>query len=160
MSISRFQIRPIASRRLRAALLLVLALGLLGISQTRFTLAEGLVAVLALCAIAADGWRRTRVPDCTLMFENRPLGCRLIDSSGVEVALNGVRSSVYPWLIVLKFEVADGAEESARATTLATQRWLRRPIVLLPDSLALPSKDSWRHVLVWSQQLRRSLANR
>ena len=116
--------------------------------------------MLVLCAIAADGWRRTCVPDCTLMFENRPLGCRLIDSSGVGVALNGVRSSVYPWLIVLKFEVADGAEESARATTLATQRWLRRPIVLLPDSLALPSKDSWRHVLVWSQQLRRSLANR
>lgn len=159
MTVSRFEIRPIASRRLRAALLLVFLLGLLGLSQTRLNGLELLVAFLVLSAIFADGLRRTQVPACTLVFENRPLVCRLSDSGGGETLLRATRASVYPWLIILKFEAVQGEAQIGHETGVA-QRWLKYPIVLLPDSLAHQSaKDGWRHLLVWSQQLRSTLAN-
>ncbi len=157
MTAHRLEIRPIASRRLRAALLFVFLLGLAGLAQTRLSNVELFVALLTLTAIFIDGLRRTRVPCCTLIFEPRPLACRLIDTTGVEIALRGTRSSVYPWLIVLRLEPAQAGTESAADGAIA--RWLKYPVVLLPDSLATPSKDSWRHLLVWSQQLRRTLAN-
>lgn len=157
MTDHRLAIRPIASRRLRAALLLVFLLGLAGLSQTRLSTVELIVALLALTAIFVDGLRRTCVPACTLIFEPRPLGCRVVDAAGVELTLRGTRASVYPWLIVLKFEPDPTVAEPAAPVALA--RWLKYSVVLLPDSLAASSKDSWRQLLVWSQQLRRTLAN-
>ena len=154
MTVQRLEIRPIASRRLRAAELLVFLLGLAGLAQTRLSTVELLVALLTLSVIFIDGLRRTRVPPCTLIFDYAPLGCRLIDATGVEIPLRGTRASAYPWLVVLKFEPDQGGAESAAG------RWLKYPVVLLPDSLAVPSPTAWRHLLVWSQQLRRTLANR
>lgn len=162
MTISRFEIRPVASRRLRAALLLVFLLALVGISQTRLRGVELVVALLVLTAIFADGLRRTRVPACTLIFEDRPRVCRLIDDTGAETCLRGTRASVYPWLIVLRLTAEErNAPETDRpsAEMLPAERWLRYPVVFLPDSLGTSSKERWRHLLVWSQQLRRTLAN-
>jgi hypothetical protein len=146
----RFEFRPIASRRLRAALLLVYALGLLALWQTRFTGVELAVAVASLSVIMADAWRRTRVPELTLVFFYQPLSCTAITPAGESIALSGTRASVYPWLIVLQFESSDGA----------LPRGLRKFVVLLPDSLDGVSTDTWRRLLVWSQLLRRRLANR
>ena len=144
---------------------MVFLLALFGVSQTRLTGIELAIVLLALTAIFADGLRRTRVPACTLIFENRPRGCCLIDHTGTETRLRGMRASVYPWLIVLRLEAEQGsgnAQEKNRigdAKTLSAERWLRYPVVFLPDSLNTPSKDDWRYLLVWSQQLRRTLAN-
>lgn len=165
MTISRFEIRPVASRRLRATLLLVFLLALFGVGQTRLTGVELAVALLALTVIFADGLRRTRVPACTLVFEDRPRVCRLIDDTGAETRMRGIRASVYPWLIVLRLEVEQGSgnpqekNRTGAAQNLPAERWLRYPVVFLPDSLNTPSKDGWRYLLVWSQQLRRTLAN-
>ena len=153
MTVQRLEIRPIASRRLRAALLLVFLLGLAGLAQTRLSTVELFVALLTLTVIFIDGLRCTRVPPCTLIFDYAPLGCRLIDVTGVEIPLHGTRASAYPWLVVLKFEPDQAYVESAAG------RWLKYPVVLLADSLAEPSPTAWRHLLVWSQQLRRTLAN-
>ena len=145
---------------------MVFLLALVGISQTRLRGVELVVALLVLTAIFVDGLRRTRVPACTLIFEDRPRVCRLIDDTGAEICLRGTRASVYPWLIVLRLAAAQGsAKELAQlgaqlsTETLPAERWLRYPIVFLPDSLERPSKERWRHLLVWSQQLRRTLAN-
>lgn len=141
---------------------MVFLLALIGISQTRLGGVELVVALLVLTAVFADGLRRTRVPACTLIFEDRPRVCRLIDDTGAETCLRGTRASVYPWLIVLRLAVAQGnTKEMAQlgTETLPAERWLRYPIVFLPDSLERPSKERWRHLLVWSQQLRRTLAN-
>ncbi len=149
----RFELRPIASRRLRAALLLVLLLSLVGISQTRLSATELIVAVLALAAIFADGWRRTRIPACTLMFSYRPLGCSVQDPTQAETALRCTHASVYPWLIVLQFE-----QDPQVANVVPV--WLNRPVVLLPDSLGDTRKAEWRRLLVWARLMRRQLANR
>ena len=132
---------------------MVFLLGLAGIAQTRLSTVELFVALLALTVIFIDGLRRTRVPPCTLVFDYAPLGCRLIDAAGGDIPLRGTRASAYPWLVVLKFEPDQGGAESTAG------RWLKYPVVLLPDSLAAPSSTAWRHLLVWSQQLRRTLAN-
>ena len=149
----RFELRPIASRRLRAALLLVLLLGFVGISQTRLSGAELIVAVLALMAIFADGWRRSRMPGCPIVFSYRPLACSVQDPSQGEVGLRCTHASVYPGLIVLQFE-----RDSDSAGRL--QSWLHRAVVLLPDSLGLMRGTEWRRLLVWARLTRRQLANR
>ena len=132
---------------------MVFLLGLAGLAQTRLSTVELFVALLTLTVIFIDGLRCTRVPPCTLIFDYAPLGCRLIDVTGVEIPLHGTRASAYPWLVVLKFEPDQAYVESAAG------RWLKYPVVLLADSLAEPSPTAWRHLLVWSQQLRRTLAN-
>lgn len=153
MNLRRFELRPIASRRLRAALLLVFALGLIGISQTSLSGVEFVVAILALGAIFADGWRRTRIPQCGLLFSYRPLACALLDAAGVETTLRCTHASVYPWLIVLQFE-----RDPKTAGYLPA--WLNRAVVLLPDSLGDRSQDEWRRLLVWARLVRRQLAQR
>lgn len=153
MNSRRFEIRPIASRRLRAALLLVFVLGLVGLSQSRLNGIELAVALLALCVIFADGWRRTRMHACALLFDDRPLGCRLIDSDGREIALSCKRASVYPWLIVLHFEAAALGQAQWPI-------WLNRAVVLLPDSLADASQQDWRRLLIWARLNRRQLTSR
>ena len=146
----RFELRPIASRRLRAALLLVYALGLVALWLTRLTGAELIVAVASLSAIMVDAWRRTMLPDVVLGFSVQPLTCMAAKSDGEAVALVATRASVYPWLIVLQFEPSVGMR------TLG----IRRTLVLLPDSLPGASAEHWRQLLVWSRLLRRRLANR
>jgi hypothetical protein len=152
MTSRRFELRPIASRRLRAALLLLLLLSLLGISQTRLSFAELVVAILALAAIFADAWRRTRMPACTLIFNDRPLGCHVIDAQGQEMILNCKHASVYPWLIVLQFDAGTPSQERRPLG-------LRRTLALLPDSMANPSQRRWRRLLIWARQLRRQLSS-
>ena len=152
MSLRRFELRPIASRRLRAALLLVFALGLIGISQTRLGGAELGVALLALGAIFADGWRRTRMPRSGLLFSYRPLGCALQDTDA-ETPMRCTHASVYPWLIVLQFD-----RDPKTAGRLPA--WLNRAVVLLPDSLGGNARDEWRRLLVWARLTRRQLAQR
>jgi len=149
----RFELRPSASRRLRAALLLVLLLGFIGISQTRLSGAELIVAILALIVIFVDGWRRTCLPDCKLIYTYRPLGCAVQDATGGELALRCTHVSVYPWLIVLQFE-----RDPVAASRLPA--WLNRAVVLLPDSLCEPSPEGWRRLLIWARLARRQLANR
>ncbi len=156
MNPRRFELRPIASRRLRAALLLVLLLSLLGISQTRLSDAELVVALLALAAIFADGWRRTRMPACQLMLSYRPLGgsVLLAQAAGpAEMPLRCRHASVYPWLIVLQFERDPQAPGPWPA-------WLNRAMVLLPDSLGDASSTEWRRLLIWARLTRRQLAHR
>lgn len=155
MSINQHQltIRPVASRRLREALLLVFVLGLVGLSQSRLNGVELAVALLALCVIFADGWRRTRMPKCAMLFDDRPLGCRLINSDGQEIALSCKRASVYPWLIVLHFDAAASGQAQLPV-------WLNRALVLLPDSLADASQQGWRRLLIWARLNRRQLASR
>ena len=153
MNSRRFDIRPIASRRLRAALLLVFVLGLVGLSQSRLNGVELAVALLALCVIFADGWRRTRMHACALLFDDRPLECRLIGSDGQEIALSCKRASVYPWLIVLHFEAAALGQAQWPI-------WLNRAVVLLPDSLADASQQDWRRLLIWARLNRRQLTSR
>lgn len=148
---SRFEIRPVASRRLRAALLLVLLLGWVAISQTRLSTGEMLVAHLALITFFVDGWRRTRMPACRLIFKEQPLGCALLDAMHNERLLRCKRASVYPWLIVLQFEQDPQAADPLPA-------WLNRAVVLLPDSLDDAQGTEWRRLLVWSHLMRRQLA--
>lgn len=152
MIVRRFEIRPIASRRLRAALLLVFVLALLGVFQTSLAAVERAVALMALGVIFADGWRRTRLPPCTLIFDYQPLGCRVVDASGSEIALRCRRASVYPWLIVLHF-LTDGSD-SGRAPG-----GLNRAVVLLPDSLADATSQDWRRLLIWARLARRQLGS-
>ncbi len=149
----RFEIRPIASRRLRAALLLVCVLGLVGLLQSRLNGAELVVALLAIGVIFADAWRRTRMPVCTLIFDDRPLGCRVIDAQGQETILDCKRASVYSWLIVLQFDVGTPGQERLPVG-------VRRTLVLLPDSLANTSQQHWRRLLIWARQIRRQLTSR
>ena len=154
MNRRRFELRPIASRRLRAALLLVLLLSLLGISQTRLSGAELVVAILALAAIFTHGWRRTRIPSCQLIFSYRPLGCSVLpDQTPAELVLRCTHASVYPWLIVLQFE-----RDSQAPGRLPS--WLNHTVVLLPDSLGDGQYLEWRRLLIWARLTRRQLANR
>ena len=153
MNLRRFELRPIASRRLRAALLLVLLLSLVGISQTRLSGVQLVVAILALAMIFADGWRRTRIPHCALNFCYRPLGCSLLDQALGDMALRCRRVSVYPWLIVLQLERDPQAPGHLPS-------WLHRAVVLLPDSLSNCQDSEWRRLLIWARLTRRQLANR
>ena len=147
MNDHRFEVRPIASRRLRAALLLVALLAALGITQTALSAAETVVAWLAWLVILVDGWRRTRMPPCPLQFTVRPLACMTMDNLGESRPLVCRRVSVYPWIVVLDFSREGGALNGWPASTL----------VLLRDSVS--SDESWRHLLVWSGLMRRQLAN-
>ena len=149
MSLRRFEIRPIASRRLRAALLLVYVLGWVSLWQTRFTGVELFVAIAALSTIFADGWRRSTMPDVRLVFGFKPLSCYALDPSHSEIELTCTRASAYPWLVVVQF------------ATPANSTWrLHRTLVLLPDSLSETKTDDWRRLLIWTRLTRRRLASR
>lgn len=150
MNLRRFELRPIASRRLRAALLLVYVLGLISLWQTRFNGVELIVAVAALTTIFADAWRRCKVAVVPLVFSFKPLASYEIDLQLQEIELVCTRASVYPWLVVLQFSAPHGM--SAHGP--------KRTVVLLRDSLVNSKPDHWRQLLIWSRLARRQLANR
>ena len=139
----RLEIRPVVSRRLRAALLLVLMLAGLSLSQSSLTgwLLTGVL--VALGGVFMQAWLAASHRPPALSFSFRPLVAHVLDANGAERPLRCTRLSVYPWLMVLHAELAANK---------------RQIIVLLPDSLADASGDEWRQLLVWAKLMRRQIA--
>jgi hypothetical protein len=141
--LSRFQIRPVVSRRLRAALLLVLLLSVLSLSQTNLSGGFLFVSGLALMAVFVMAWRAASRTPPWMAFTFRPTKAFLIDPNGLDTPMRCVRLSLYPWLIVMHAENAQCG---------------RQVIVLLPDSLPERSPDQWRQLLIWAKRMRRQIA--
>ena len=139
----RLELRPVVSRRLRAALLLVLLLSAFSLAQT--SLENWALALAAVCLLAVfiQAWRAaSRVP-AALLLTFRPLEAVSLTVAGEALPLHCSRLSVYPWLIVLH------AEDSHKT---------RQIIVLLPDSLLEDHGDQWRQLLIWAKRMRRHIA--
>ncbi len=141
--LSRFEIRPIVSRRLRAALLLVLLLALLSLSQTSLSGIFLVVTGLALVAVFVMSWRAASRTPPVMAFAFRPIKAFLIDANGVDTPIRCTRLSLYPWLIVMHADIAQHG---------------RQVIVLSPDSLPDRSSGQWRMLLVWAKRMRRQIA--
>ncbi len=139
----RLQIRPVASRRLRAALLFLLLLSVLSLSQSSLSGWSLAVVEFSLMAVFVQAWRAAsrRPPAVVLTF--RPIKALLTDLNGVETSIHCTRLSVYPWLIVLHAEIPQQG---------------RQVIIWLPDSLPDCSSDQWRQLLVWAKRMRRQVA--
>lgn len=139
----RLEIRPVVSRRLRAALLLVLSLSGISLSQSSLVDWPLLVVVLVLLLVFAQAWHSaTRLPPL-LVLSFRPLAAAMIDAVGNELPIRCLRLSVYPWLMVLHAEDVQHQ---------------RHVVVLLPDSLPDASADQWRQLLIWCKRMRRQIA--
>lgn len=139
----RLELRPVASRRLRAALLLVLFLALLSISQSSLSgWPLGAVAT-GLALVFIQAWRAARQLPPRMVLTFRPLAVQRVNSNATETTLRCRRLSVYPWLVVLHADVDD------------TKRLV---VVLLPDSLPASSREQWRQILIWAKLMRRQIA--
>jgi hypothetical protein len=141
--IRRLEIRPVASRRLRAALLLVLLLSVLSLSQSSLSGWSLAVVVSSLMAVFVQAWRAASRSSPMMALTFKPIKALLIDLNGVETSIHCTRLSVYPWLIVLHAEIPQQG---------------RQVIIWLPDSLPDCSSDQWRHLLVWAKRMRRQVA--
>lgn len=143
----RLEIRPVASRRLRAALLLVLLLSGFSLSQSSLSgwPLYGVSAALATVFIHAWVASGRQVPVLALYF--RPLLAAVVLPGGLEQPLRCTRLSVYPWLIVLHTE-----------SQLPHGELKRQIVVLLPDSLPDQHPDDWRQLLVWAKLMRQQIA--
>ena len=139
----RLEIRPVVSRRLRAALLLVLLLSVLSLSQSSLSGWSLAVVGSSLVAVFVQAWcaASRRPPAVALTF--KPIKALLIDLNGVETSIHCTRLSVYPWLIVLHAEIPQQG---------------RQVLIWLPDSLPDCSSDQWRQLLVWAKRMRRQIA--
>ena len=139
----RLEIRPVASRRLRAALLLVLLLSVLSLSQSSLSGWSLAVVGFSLIAVFMQAWRAASRRPPVLVLTFKPLKALITDLNGVETSIRCSRLSVYPWLIVLHAEIPQQGH---------------RVIVCLPDSLPVGSSDQWRQLLVWAKRMRRQIA--
>ena len=141
--LSRLEIRPVASRRLRAALLLVLSLAGLSLSQSSLAgLSLAVVGFLTL-AVFIQAWRAASRTPPALTLAFKPIKVFLSGFKEIDMPIRCTRLSVYPWLIVLHAEIPEQG---------------RQVIVLLPDSLPGCSVDQWRKLLVWAKRMRRQIA--
>ena len=141
--LSRLELRPVASRRLRAALLLVLSLAGLSLSQSSLSGLSLAVVGLLLLAIFVQAWRTASRMPPAMALRFKPIKAFLSDFNGADTPIRCTRLSVYPWLILLHTEIPQQG---------------RQVIVLLPDSLPDRSGDQWRKLLVWSKRMRRQIA--
>jgi len=139
----RLEIRPVASRRLRAALLLVLLLAGISLTQSSFEGWSLVVVLIALLAVFLQAWRAASRISPALVLSYRPLKALQMDVNGLETSIRCTRLSVYPWLIVLHAEMPQQGREV---------------IVLLADSLPDRSPDQWRQLLIWAKLMRRQIA--
>ncbi len=139
----RLEIQPVASRRLRAALFLVLLMAVLSLSQSSLAGLSLAIVGLLLTVVFIHSWRAAsrKPPGLSLTF--RPAKAWLTDMQGVDTPIRCIRLSVYPWLIVLHAECSQQG---------------RQVIVLLPDSLPDRSLEQWRQLLVWAKRMRRQIA--
>jgi len=139
----RLEIQPVASRRLRAALLLVLLLAVLSLSQSSLSGLSLAIAGLLLTVVFIQSWRAASRKPPGLLMTFRPAKVWLTDSQGADTPIRCTHLSVYSWLIVLHAECPQQG---------------RQVIVLLPDSLPDRSFDQWRQLLVWAKRMRRQIA--
>jgi hypothetical protein len=139
----RLAIRPVVSRRLRAALLLVLLLAGLSLGQSSLTNWFLVVVIIAMLAVFIQSWRAATRLAPALLLTFRPLSAAMLGDNNAEVPIRCTRLSVYRWLIVLHIEFADEG---------------RQVITLLPDSLPEQSSDQWRQLLIWAKLMRRQIA--
>lgn len=147
----RLEIRPVASRRLRAALLMVGLLAILALMQTRL---EGWLlglGVLLVFIIVGHGWYQSGQVNVPLALSLRPLQLSMQQPDGTYERCHCSALSVYTWLMVMNM-----SQPSAGVRTRS--RW----ILLLPDSLpksgVTPSSDDWRQILVWGRLMRRQIS--
>lgn len=141
--LSRLEIRPVVSRRLRAALVLVLLLGCVSLSQTSLITWQLALVAVVMGAVFIQAWRASGTVPTGMVLSFRPLSAEIISSTGSVASLTCTRLSVYPWLIVLHVK-QEGQQH--------------RVFVLLPDSLNNASPDQWRQLLIWSKLMRRKIA--
>lgn len=139
----RLEIQPVASRRLRAALLLVLLLAVLSLSQSSLSGLSLAIAGLLLTVVFIQSWRAASRKPPALLMTFRPANVWVTDSQGADTPIRCTHLSVYSWLIVLHAECPQQG---------------RQVIVLLPDSLPDRSFDQWRQLLVWAKRMRRQIA--
>ena len=139
----RLEIQPVASRRLRAALLLVLLLAVLSLSQSSLSGLSLAIAGLLLTVVFIQSWRAASRKPPALLMTFRPARAWLTDLQGADTPIRCTHLSVYSWLIVLHAECPPQG---------------RQVIVLLPDSLPDRSFDQWRQLLVWAKRMRRQIA--
>ena len=139
----RLEIQPVASRRLRAALLLVLLLAVLSLSQSSLSGLSLAIAGLLLTVVFIQSWRAASRKPPALLMTFRPANVWVTDSQGADTPIRCTHLSVYSWLIVLHAECPQQG---------------RQVIVLLPDSLPDRSLDQWRQLLVWAKRMRRQIA--
>jgi hypothetical protein len=139
----RLEIRPVASRRLRAALLLVLLLSVLSLSQSSLSGWSLAVVGFSLMAVFIHAWHTASRKPPAVVLTFKPIKALLSNHNGVETSIRCTRLSVYPWLIVLHAEIPQQG---------------RQVMVWLPDSLPDCSSDQWRQLLVWTKRMRRQIA--
>ena len=152
----RLQIRPVVSRQLRVALLLVGLLAMVGLTQTSLNGWPLLLGSALLLVILGHAWRHLyhagRLPDHSLLLSFRPLNLDLQTKDGVLQSQRCVALSVYRCLIVMQYQLADPIGG-------VVSRSNRRTLVLLPDSLPGSMPDDWRLVLIWAKQMRRQISS-
>ena len=139
----RLEIQPVASRRLRAALLLVLLLAVLSLSQSSLSGLSLAIVDLLLTVLFIQSWRAASRKPPALLMTFRPAKVWLTDLQGTDTPIRCTHLSVYSWLIVLHAQLPQQG---------------RQVIVLLPDSLPDRSLDQWRQLLVWAKRMRRQIA--
>jgi hypothetical protein len=144
--VSRLMIRPVMSRRLRAALLLLTALALLALSQTSLPdWGIGLASISVLLGMIYIGWR---LPQSVVPFvlSYKPLQLHLCGEDGQTRPAHCVALSVYAWLVILRYR-------DSQVITSSPDKM----IVLLPDSLTSGNRHQWRQIMVWARLMRRAI---
>ncbi len=139
----RLELRPVVSRRLRAALLLVLLLAVVSLSQSSLAGLSLAIVGLLLTVVFIQSWRAASRKPPALLMTFRPAKAWLTNLQGTDTPIRCTHLSIYPWLIVLHAECPQQG---------------RQVIVLLPDSLPDRSLDQWRQLLVWAKRMRRQIA--
>lgn len=151
----RLQIRPVVSRHLRVALLLVNMLAVVGLMQTRLSGWPLLLGSALLLATLGRAWwhlyQAGRLSDQTLLLSFRPFKLELQTAGGAQQEHRCVSLSVYRWLIVMRFQPANPAGGAVSPAN--------RTLVLLPDSLPGATPDDWRLMLIWARQMRRQISS-
>lgn len=151
----RLELRPVVSRHLRVALLLVGLLSAIALAQTNLSGWMRLFAAVLLLSIFSHAWwqmtQAGQPSGQTLMLSFQPVGLELHSPDGHLTHDRCVSLSVYRWLVVMRVQ-------SVRLESSGLQN-ATRLLLLLPDSLYGASGEDWRLVLIWARLMRRQISS-
>lgn len=146
---SRLIVRPIMSRRLRAALVFLGLMSLLALSETSLTgWGLGLASTIVVLGVIHI-WLRLPGVVVPMVLSCKPPQLQLMGTDDQVRLCQCVSLNVYTWLVILRYRDSQASHPSGTGV-----------ILLLPDSLPADQRHNWRRVMVWAKLMRRAIGAR